>query len=195
MIKLPPQHPDWAEDAMLDRSKPPYGIINTFSNIVYPAIGAYAWVVDGAWLFGLCMIWLGIGSGAYHCWKSHWGEAMDDSGMWTVFGLFLAGVQGVIFGFIFGFVNWLPKFQRRTISHRAIIKICAAILLLQIGLVAWKAALWFAAGYIFWEGGKRRIDFDGNVDEFTPRWYSRWCHGAWHLLTAVGFYVLLGVVS
>jgi hypothetical protein len=205
MLDIGREHPDWAEDAMLARTSPPYGIINTFSNIVYPAIGIYAWLTGGAWLFGLCMFWLVIGSGCYHCWKKPWGEMMDDSGMWSMFGLFLMGWYGAVFGALYGFVNWLPRFERRKISHRTIIKVCAvaiplvffakALLLkdIQIVLTTVHAAAWFAVGYVFWLGGKHRVDFDGQPEVFTPRFYSHWCHGVWHLLTAIGFYVLVQV--
>lgn len=179
----------WSEPMKTQSNSFPIGPINTFSNIVYPVIGVYAYLVNDALLFALCMVWLGVGSFAYHGWHEHWGEAMDDSGMWAVLGLFAVGAwQGAAFGAIFGFVNWMPKFKRRMMSHRAIIKVSFAIIALQVWIVGWKAVLLFAAAYFLWTKGKGEWDAAGNPVP-QPE-YTRWCHGLWHLLTSVGFYLL-----
>ena len=179
----------WWEDHILKRTSPPYGLTNTFSNLIYIVIGiASMWTLKDPW-FAAAMIWLGIGSGVYHCFLSRGTNAMDESGMFAVLGyLAVMNWTGVVFGAAIGMIRWKPGWLRE-VNQTHIIGVVFAVIMLQTGLASWLGVLTFATAYGIWNIGVHRVDNDNNPE--TVPWYGKYCHGTWHILTGLGFYLLL----
>jgi len=183
---------NWWEDVILKRTKPPYGPVNTITNLVYIIIGIASLWTFGDPIFAAAMIWLGIGSGLYHAFKTSWAASMDDSGMYAVLGyLAVMSWQGALFGAAFGLIRYKPGwFRSVNLVHS--IGIVFAIVMLQAGLASWLAVLFFGVAYLIWNAGKYKWDNDDNPD--TIPWYAKYCHGTWHLLTGIGFYLLMAAL-
>lgn len=177
----------WADDEYLKRSKPPYSDINTWSNIVYVIAGALYFLQTGDERFAIAMFWLGLGSAVYHAFKTirccgiNWAAGSDDSGMFAVLGYLATGSWiGLLTGALFGLMR--NKFDPKVNLNHAI-GIVFAIIVLQAG-VTWMnglAILTFGLAYLAWNLDRER---------WAPMPIARWCHGVWHLLTAIGFYLL-----
>jgi len=82
----------WTEDMALERCDFPIGPRNTWSNAAYPLAGLvlYAlWSEPQVAAFALCMLFLGIGSGVYHGFKTRASNQLDWAGMYAVFSALL----------------------------------------------------------------------------------------------------------
>lgn len=79
----------WREVLVLKRTEPPYGPLNTYSNLAYVLAGAVTLYLDrsmaGA-VFAFFQAMLGFGSWHYHSQQSVVGNSHDRFGMFLVFG-------------------------------------------------------------------------------------------------------------
>src|ERR1041385_733244 len=77
----------WAEDQIVKRCSFPIGPINTWTNLAYVLAGLLVWSHGLAGHdFAGQLVFLGIGSGLYHGFKTWLTARFDDAGMYLVYG-------------------------------------------------------------------------------------------------------------
>ena len=135
-------------------------------------------LMSGDVVFAIAMCWLAVGSALFHGYPTMLTDALDRSGMYAAMAYLAlphwsAAAPAAVVGFLLPGNVLVP-----------------AIGALFAGFIwrAWSALPVFALAYVIWNIGKRRWDDDG--DPVTVPWYARYCHGAWHVLTAYGMWLM-----
>lgn len=180
----------WLEDAVLNRCSFPIGPRNTWSNVAYPLVGLGIVLLhpsSAAWAMLFALTLLGIGSGAYHGWKTRLTNRMDWAGMYAVFaGLIVHGIAPahlatpwimVVAGAI---IAWLFAFQLSKVDLNTQIGFMLAVASIPAFLLgAWELALvsiWiFGFGFLAWRDDKM----------LGGKSLGLWGHAIWHVLTAI----------
>jgi hypothetical protein len=148
--------------------------VNALTSMAYAVFG----VLSGDPVFAIAMCWLAVGSGLFHAHPTKLTTAIDHSGMYASMMYLVVRHWGfAAAGAAIGLV--LPS--------SVLVPAMGALLVLSVWR-ALTAVLVFALAYVVWNVGKRRWDDDG--DPNTVPWYARYCHGAWHILTAYGMYLV-----
>jgi hypothetical protein len=124
------------------------------------------------------MYWLAIGSGLFHVHPTQLTNAIDHSGMYA------AIIYLVVHHWAFATVGAGVGFVLPT----SILNSAMGVLFVLFIWRVLSAITIFALAYVVWNVGRRRWDND-DVPKTSP-WYARYCHGAWHVLTAYGMYVV-----
>ncbi len=148
--------------------------VNVLTNVAYAGFG----ILSGDLLFGTAMCWLAVGSGLFHAKRTKVTTAIDHSGMYAAMGTLAVPYWGTTLWFaVVGAV--LPG--------NVLVPAMGFLFILAVW-GAWSALPVFALAYVIWNVGKRRWDDDANPQ--TAPWYARYCHGAWHVLTAYGMWMV-----
>jgi hypothetical protein len=177
---------NWFEDLLANRCEFPIGPLNTWSNLAYLVAAAFVirrpLELADLWM-AISLVALGIGSFAYHGWKTLPANRLDLSGMYLVFGSLavhgfdpanpltapLMATTGVLLAVLLAYV--VPKVSIE----------------IQMGMLLWFASIpvalagdWsaiaqvfglFVLAYAFWQADQRHLT-------------GRYGHAAWHVLTA-----------
>lgn len=183
----------WAEDRILDRSGPPYGPVNTWSNAAYAIVGVYvAWRYqdDASAALAVALWVLATGSALYHAYKTVWANRMDWVGMYGVFGAIAA--HGWLAAWPWASWVMLAAGAGVVAVYRAQHWVSADLAMVALGIVGSIPVVWsgdrrllaiswglFALAYGVWHLDKARVRFIG-----------RWGHAIWHVVAAIAIGVL-----
>jgi len=190
------QEGGWWEDQLANRCSFPIAPVNTFTNIAYMLAGAYVMWNNKAWgaaVECVMLVLLGIGSGVYHGFKTHFAGACDDAGMFLVFGAmtvyaYAPASEYTPFAMIVGggslaiwrFLSEEPATYLHVLLGVFIGGATMAGTLHGHPLQALGGLALLALGYFgCWQPDQAR---------HFP--LPRWGHGLWHILTAAGIAVL-----
>ncbi len=185
----------WAEDAALARSGPPYGPLNTYSNLAYAVVGGLlAWLDQGASgaAMAVAMILLATGSALYHSTKLLSANRIDWIGMYAVMGAatahaWLPNVPAVGF-LMLGAGAALSYWYGKKLKWISADWHMAALMVLSTIPIYWRndhrsllLASWlvFAVAYACW-----------HLDRRKSRLVGLYGHACWHLLTALAIGLL-----
>lgn len=191
----------WWEDLLTNRCIFPIGPRNTFSNIAYVLAGFAAFALRpnlASGVFGLTMVFLGIGSALYHGYKTIWASRLDNAGMYAAFSsLVIYGMApthhfigpvmalgAIISSRLLAYgANW--KYLLDPIIGMFVFLSVIANLLRGGYLNAILGFVLFGLAYIVWWMDKKK----------TLKILPKWGHAIWHVITAVALLILfLGIV-
>ena len=148
--------------------------VNAFTSLAYAVFG----VMSGDSVFAIAMGWLAFGSALFHAHPTKFTQAVDHSGMYAAMMYLVVHHWGVA-AIGAGVGLFLPV--------RVTVPAMGALIVLSV----WRslsAIPVLALAYVIWNVGRRR--WDNDADPKTVPWYARYCHGAWHVLTAYGMYLV-----
>lgn len=186
----------WWEDALAQRCAFPIAPVNTWTNLAYPLAGAVIlWHgTNGAHIVEAVMLaLLGIGSGLYHGFKTHFSGMCDDVGMLLVFGgmaLYAVSPSAASTPAAMAIAAGGLAVWRFANGERA--KNMNGILGLFVGIILTAASLHAHIGGALLGLGILAVAYFGCWKPDHARTFPlpRWGHGVWHILTAVGITVL-----
>lgn len=177
----------WAEDLALQRAAVPIGPRNTYSNVAYLLAGVWAMLTlpgEARWALGGALIALGLGSAAYHAFKTVATNRLDWAGMgavMTVLDLHAVFPQapGLLLGALFiGMVAAVMIGQQ--FMHFDLLMGALALVAMvppavhgHAGAILPSFAL-FALAMVFWQADRKRLALVGLYG-----------HATWHVLTAI----------
>lgn len=184
----------WAEDRLLNREGPPYGPLNSYSNVAYAIAGSVVAAVDGtapAAALAVAMWLLATGSALYHGYKTLEANRLDWLGMFAVFGALVAHgyvpsaswlmlLGSVLLGGVYLYVT--RKTGQVSFDLAMAVLLVAGSLPPAIhGTWGWLGASWgaFAVGYGLWQLDRRGSTIVG-----------RYGHAGWHIFTALALGLL-----
>jgi hypothetical protein len=184
----------WGEDRLRNSCRWPVGPWNTASNLAYVVAGAVVyWQRPGAAaaVMALALVALGLGSAAYHAWKTLWANRLDHIGMYLVFGAlpmyamapdhpatpWLMATTGI--GLVVLFIYVSPQVSMDI--QMALLFWFSGLPALLLGdtLLAATGIGCFVVSYAAWHLDRRP----------TPA-LGRYGHAVWHLGTAAGIPLL-----
>lgn len=178
----------WFEDWFLQRTSFPYGPRNTYSNVAYLLAGYVAFRLSGdPYIVGF-LIYLGLGSFAYHGFKNRVTSAFDISGMFGVFGYITFG--GFVPGVFLATVGLAAVLNEVDIPVHGIIGVTLGLAVIDrfMDPLTFAALVVFAVAFGIWILDKRAIPPAGEV---RPKpLLGLWGHAVWHVLTSIAIVML-----
>lgn len=186
----------WWEDRLAGRCTFPIAPINTFTNLAYLVAGWACWHwtrTAGGAVMAIALALLGLGSGAYHGFKTQFGSRLDTAGMYWAFGaLFIyalapqaAGTPWVMAGLgtalavRYAFLPVRDSVEYTLMAVFVFADFFATALNGHPQAAVLGIVLFALAFFGCWQLDKER--------RFP---LPRWGHGLWHVLTAAGTAVL-----
>lgn len=178
----------WQEDAALRRCDAPIGPRNTWSNVAYFLAGLAIYFASPGLETGILMamcLFLAIGSGLYHAYKTPYFNAWDHNGIYMVFGaLAVYGWGGpawlmLVVGFL---AAWGGTYWRGLARLDSQIGVLLALALVPVFLAEWSYGLLVLPIYGFGYCIQR-------LDHAKSPLTSVWGHAFWHVITAVAIFL------
>lgn len=197
----------WAEGIALARNGPPYEPRNTISNAAYPVAAVVAsllWPSPNNWMFVLSMLWLGIGSAAYHAYKNRFTNQLDWSGMLCVLGALIGNgldptdrmggtLVGIVVGAGMAFI-WPLMHVNAVLAMGGVAAIVGPLVRDPITTIPFlfAAVFTFASAYTFWKADRALGSDLARTRLLAAEPHKLWGHAYWHILTALTFALLWG---
>lgn len=186
----------WAEDYLQRpyRCNFPIAPINTWTNLAYVAAGIAVCLrgTAAAWAEGTLLILLGVGSLVYHGFKTHFTNVCDNAGMYLAYGglwmytlaptspltPYLMVIASLVLAWRFALIR-VPDNVEDILMGCFVVTATIAACLNGNAVVALPGLACMGLGYWAWN-----LD----LDRAFP--WPRWGHGVWHMLTALGTYLI-----
>ena len=151
--------------------------VSTYTNLAYAVAGLLLWDI----ILTPVLILLCIASGGYHWTKTRLWQKLDVRAMFLAFGAymyhFIGTPEAAIFISVAVVLTWVKESD---FSTEVMIPYMALVTFALAG--GWVYLPFFALGllcnipFLYLDWGKRLTD---------------WLHGFWHILTAIGFYLMV----
>jgi hypothetical protein len=161
----------------------------TLTNIAYAISGLVGFFMFGNFLFALVMITLGVGSYWYHKFKTHPIYSFDRFGMALVLGSCMGMIVStpLMWGIILSYLIFYGFFIMGKIGVTIEVAALAIPTLISSYIVnGWIISSIVLAIFVFALYIRTKDDGVSQV-----RFHDSWGHSLWHILTAIGFFLLI----